>query len=166
MQKTTKRLWMILIVLLLGVLAASCGEQIDSSPANNPDQPVSSEDTPVPTDEPIEGEVIRKENAIIDEVQILIMESFPVQVSVHIEGQTRDGCTTVDETWSEQVDENTFEVHIVTVRPKDALCTEALVPFEVNVHLDVNGLPAGAYTVKVYDQTVEFVLEQDNVLPE
>lgn len=161
MHKKLHILWILLAALLL----AACGQEPNTVPPANLDDPVSSEDTPAPAETP-QGDVIREENAIVEEMEILIMESFPLQVSVHVEGQTRDGCTTVDETWAEQVDENTFEVHILTVRPEDAMCTEALVPFEVNVPLDVYGLPAGTYTVNVYELSDTFTFEQDNVIPE
>jgi inhibitor of cysteine peptidase len=165
MQKKNRMHWLRVIMPLFILLLAACGQQPDSS-INDPNQPVSSEDTPVPAEGQPDGEVVRKENAIVEKMDILIMESFPLQVSVHVEGQTRDGCTTVDKTWAEKTDENTFEVHIETVRPKDAMCTEALVPFEENVPLDVYGLPAGTYTVKVYDLSKTFTFEQDNVIPE
>jgi inhibitor of cysteine peptidase len=165
MQKKSGMPWLLGTLCLVILLLAACGQGPDSS-INDPNQPVSSEDTPVPVEGQPDGEVVRRENAIVEEMDILIMESFPLQVSVHVKGQTIDGCTTVDKTWAEQVDENTFEVHIETVRPKDAMCTEALVPFEENVPLDVYGLLAGTYTVKINDLSKAFTFEQDNVIPE
>jgi hypothetical protein len=38
----------------------------------------------------------------------------------------------------------------------------AIVPFEEIISLDVEGLPAGEYTVKYGDLTETFTLEQDN----
>jgi inhibitor of cysteine peptidase len=153
----------IFFLVLMTVLSA-CAPAGAQTPG--PDDPVSSDETPMPSKTPLEGDVTYEENAIIEKVDLLIMESFPLQVSVHVEGQLRDGCTVVDETWAEKVDETTFEVHIRTARPADAMCTQALVPFEENIPLDVNGLLAGTYTVKVYDQSATFTFEQDNVLKE
>ena len=45
------------------------------------------------------------------------------------------------------------------------MCTEALVPYEQAVPLDVAGLPAGVYTVTVNGVSDTFELAVDNVLP-
>lgn len=151
------------LFLLLAVLFAACQPNSLTPP---PDEPVSSDDTPMPTRTPPGDDVLIEENAMVEEVDILLLESFPLQVNVNVKGNLRNGCMTIHDTWAEQIDETTFEVHIQTSSPVDAICTEALVPFEVNVPLDVNGLPAGTYIVKVYDVEREFTFEQDNVLPE
>jgi inhibitor of cysteine peptidase len=46
------------------------------------------------------------------------------------------------------------------------MCTQALVPFEESIDLDVRGLPAGTYTVDVHGETATFTLDVDNVLEE
>jgi len=57
-------------------------------------------------------------------------------------------------------------VYLETVRPREAVCTEALVPFEQNIPLDVYGLERGTYTVNVNGIEESFELTTDNVLPE
>jgi inhibitor of cysteine peptidase len=101
----------------------------------------------------------------VDEIEIMMMESFPVQVSVRATGFLPNGCTVIDEAniTTEKTD-NTFNVHIPTKRPKDAICTQALVPFEINVPLDVYGLEKGNYTVDVNGVQDSFELQMDNVL--
>ncbi len=102
--------------------------------------------------------------AQVDEVDVLVLESFPVQIEVVIRGTLPDGCTTIDRV--EQVfdpDENTFWIDLSTVRRSDEVCTQALVPFEETVSLDVYGLAAGAYTVVVNDVRDTFTLEVDNL---
>ena len=103
--------------------------------------------------------------ASVDEIEIMMMESFPVQVSVRATGFLPNGCTVIDEAniTTEKTD-NTFNVHIPTKRPKDAICTQALVPFEINVPLDVYGLEKGNYTVDVNGVQDSFELQMDNVL--
>jgi inhibitor of cysteine peptidase len=58
-----------------------------------------------------------------------------------------------------------YKVTITTKRPADKMCTEALVPFEESVALEVVGLPAGTYTVEVNGVTASFTLDGDNALP-
>ncbi len=105
--------------------------------------------------------------ARVEEIDLLMMESFPVQVAVVARGYLPDGCTDIDEinqTFDEET--NTFFVEITTVRPTDAMCTEAIVPFEERISLDVHGLPAGTYTVDVNGVTDTFTFDVDNQLPE
>lgn len=99
--------------------------------------------------------------ATVERVDILILESFPVQVRVQAQGFLADGCTTIDTVTTERED-NLFRVRIATVRPVGQACTEALVPFEESISLDVLGLPAGEYTVDVNGTIDTFRLDVDN----
>ena len=160
-MKRTITLTLLLTVLLL----SACSPQAQNTPTPNPGQSVSSDDTPVPTPT-LGADMLLDEKAIVESIEVLMLESFPLQVHVNVKGQLPDGCTTVYDSWSGQTGDYTFEVHIQTARPQDAMCTQALVPFEENVALDVYGLPAGTYTVVVYDQEASFTFQQDNILPE
>ena len=54
-------------------------------------------------------------------------------------------------------------VKIITKRPTgDVSCTMAIVPFEETVSLEVEGLPAGEYTVQSDEISETFTFEQDN----
>ncbi|WP_158599192.1 protease inhibitor I42 family protein [Methanohalophilus sp. RSK] len=102
--------------------------------------------------------------ANVDNIEILVMESFPVQISVQATGYLSDGCTVIDEAnITTEKTGNTFNIDIPTKRPKDAMCTQALVPFEINVPLDVYGLEKGNYTVDVNGVQDSFELQTDNV---
>lgn len=114
-----------------------------------------------PTGTPSEGGVF------INDVELLIMESFPVQVQALIQGDLADGCTSISGIETERdVEARRFTIRIETTRDDDAICTQALVPFEESVSLDVRGLPAGTYTVDAHGETAEFTLDVDNVLEE
>lgn len=103
-------------------------------------------------------------DAVVDDVQILVMESFPLQISVKAIGNLPDGCTFIDEENIEVVNTgNVFDISLKTKRPKDLVCTDALVPFEVNIPLDVYGLEKGVYTVNVNGVTDTFEFTVDNV---
>lgn len=157
-----------LAFLLLGLLFLSGCTAPQASPApatRQPSQPVSSS-TPTagPTVEaPVPAKVVTGENAIIDGLQIMMLESFPVQVRAVIRGSLPDGCTTIKEI-NPTRDGKTFNIHIITERPAEAMCTAALAPFESAASLEVYGLPAGTYTVTAGDQTASFTLDVDNVL--
>ena len=134
------------LLVVVAVMVAACGGQPTETPSAGE----------IPSGEMTHGE------AMVDEIDILILESFPVQIQVLARGNLPDGCTEIDEIIREQEDQ-TFNVTITTVRSADAMCTEALVPFEETFSLDVYGLPAGVYTVDVNGVTGTFELAVDNV---
>lgn len=100
-------------------------------------------------------------SATVESMDLQIMESFPVQVRVTLSGYLPDGCTKIYEITAPR-DGETFTIDIVTRKPVDVACTMAIVPFEETISLDVEGLPAGDYAVKLDDTTETFTLEQDN----
>ena len=102
--------------------------------------------------------------AAIESVQVMLLESFPVQVRVVMQGNLPDACTKIGEISVER-DGNTFKVKVPTVRPADEMCAQVIMPFEETVALDAAGLKAGTYTVDVNGVTETFTLEVDNTLP-
>ena len=101
--------------------------------------------------------------AQIDEVNIQILESFPVQVEVLNRGSLPDSCTEMAQLNRPfDDDENVFWVEVTTVRAKEDSCAQVVVPFEELVSLDVYGLPAGTYTVDVNGVRGTFTLAVDN----
>lgn len=117
-----------------------------------------------PSSEPetlVPGGVIVKD-AAVNSIDIRILESFPVQVQIVALGDLPDGCTSVKDI-TQQKNGPTFFVTIKTERPSDVACTQALVPFEETITLDVYGLKAGVYTVNVNGVEDTFELTTDNV---
>jgi hypothetical protein len=150
---------------LLALILSACGPRPGGEPAASDDQPVSSDDTlPTPTTLPDSDNVIVNE-ATVESIEILLLESFPVQVNVHVKGYLGDGCTTLGSIIQER-EGDTFNVTIQTNRPADKVCTQMLVAFEETIPLAVQGLEAGTYTVNVNGVTDTFTLAVDNVLPE
>jgi hypothetical protein len=136
-----------LVPLFVVLLLAAC------APATATPAPIVSE---VPTHASV---------ALVKSMEILLLESFPLQVHAVLRGDLPDaGCTTVASV--DQVREgNTFRLTLVTMTDPLALCAQKLTPFEKVVPLEVYGLPAGTYTVEAggVKQTFEFTV--DNSLP-
>lgn len=103
--------------------------------------------------------------ANVESIQILTLESFPVQVHVIAEGYLPDGCTEIDKIKNER-EGNVFNISIGTKRPKDAICTQAIENFTETIPLKVQGLEAGNYTVNVNGVTGSFELAVDNIIQE
>lgn len=179
--KNTTLLAMALSMVLLFVLLAACTtpgdepvagndptatEEPAEEPTADPEEPVSSDDA-TPTaepeeEEPADGEMLIKD-AVITGVQILMMESWPLQARVQIDGELGDGCTELEPITTER-EGDTFYITVRTARPADATCTLELRLFSESVSLDIEGLEAGTYTVDVNGTTETFTLEQDNVM--
>lgn len=98
---------------------------------------------------------------IVESVDALIMESFPVQVNAVVTGTLFDGCVEIENAVVER-EGDTFSITFETERLIDALCQPGRVPFEEVVSLDVLGLEAGTYTVEAGGVTTTFTLDVDN----
>ncbi len=153
---------LVLLLIMAGLLVA-CSGNVDPTPASSP-APTNVPATPTQALSTPTGETVRGQ-ARVDSIQILTQESFPVQVDVRVRGELPDGCTMVDEVITQQTG-TTFQSVVGTIRPGDAVCTAAVVPFEEVVPLDVLGLDAGTYTVTVNGISGSFTLDVDNRLEE
>jgi hypothetical protein len=96
--------------------------------------------------------------APIHEVEVLFMESFPVQVGVHIKGGLRDGCTTFNDAVVTR-EGDTINIEVTTQRPRDAICTQVYGFFEENLNLGSDFAPGTTYTLDVNDYTTTFLYQ-------
>lgn len=102
--------------------------------------------TPGPTpDTYTDGFILRE--VPITAVEVLILESFPVQVRARVTGYFSDGCTTLHSVRQSRTG-NDVTVTISSKRPKDAFCTQAIVPYESTISLG-GQFPPGSYSVAV-----------------
>jgi inhibitor of cysteine peptidase len=146
-------MWMGLL-MVVAMAVSACGGIVRGEA--EPESPV---DVGAPSGEFTEG------LAVIDEMYVIKMERLPASVGAIVSGNLPDGCTELGEAVVTH-EGNTFLVELPTTRDPDAMCTMALVPFQVAIPLDVLGLPAGTYTVDVNGVTDTFTFEIDNVLQE
>lgn len=96
--------------------------------------------------------------APIHEVDVYFMESFPVQVGVHIKGGLKDGCTTFHDTVVTRSD-NSVKIEVTTQRPRDAMCTQVYSYFEENLNIGSEFSTGTTYTLIVNDYTTTFVYQ-------
>jgi uncharacterized protein (DUF2141 family) len=157
-----------LVLLITAVLMfVGCGgdepEPTAAASAVEPTQEIPATFTPEPEPTPLTEPVMGL--APVESIQILTLESFPVQINVQVQGNLPNGCTEIDENITQQ-DGTQFDVAITTIQEPDVVCTEAVVPFEEVVPLDVEDLDAGTYTVTVNGVEGSFTLDMDNRLPD
>jgi inhibitor of cysteine peptidase len=132
----------VIFLMVFGLILAAC------QPAEAPD------------------DYIYGEDAVVETLEVLLIETLPADATVNITGYLPDGCTKLDEITVER-QEDEFILSLITRTPAgDVVCTQALVPFEESVDLDILGLEAGTYTVIAQDQETSFTLAIDNVFEE
>lgn len=103
--------------------------------------------------------------ATVESLELLKKESFPVQIDARVAGVLPNDCTQIDSVVAQQAD-TTFNIVVTTLQAPGTDCGQAEVPFEEVVALNVNGLPAGTYTVSVNGLEGSFNFDVDNVLSE
>lgn len=155
-KQLSKILFLVMLIFMIVLSACQPSPIIEPDPDSSvsPSDPINK-----PVDKDYEG---YQQNAYVDSMEILILESFPVQVKVDVVGNLPDGCTSIVGSKSEMVNDSTFELSIYTERPEDMMCTQALVPFEESISLEVEGLAAGTYTVKGFGIEETFTIDVDN----
>ena len=99
----------------------------------------------------------------IDSVDVLILESFPLQVQLRVSGNKSVPCVELLTPAVSRKD-NVFTVVLAesTLGPEQS-CIAVIDPFEIIISLDVLGLAAGTYVVRVNGVTAEFTFNADNV---
>ena len=99
---------------------------------------------------------------VVEGVEVMLMESFPLQASAHLSGTLSDSCVVVSSK-SAQRQGNTFTLEIQVAVDEDVKCTGKPGVLDINVGLNIEGLAAGDYIVLAGEQSAGFTLTQDNV---
>jgi hypothetical protein len=100
---------------------------------------------------PEEGNIMQVDT-VVESVDVLVLESFPMQLNLVVKGYQPDGCDFPVQV--EQVrDGNTVTVHIYRQVPQDSICPMMIVGYDATIALE-GGFESGSYTINVNDQTV------------
>jgi hypothetical protein len=155
---------MIIFAMLLAACASAPVPQSDTS--TPPPFTVDVRDAALLTPAPAVGLLVNGEVQTVDSLEIAILKSLPLQVNATVKGSFPDGCTTLASITAVQEGDTTFRIRILTSRLANTMCTQVITPFETTVALEVNGLPAGEYTVIAYDKSATFTFGTDNNVPD
>ncbi len=82
----------------------------------------------------------------IVQIEVLLAESQPPQVSVEVTGYLPDSCTAPHETHQAQ-EGNTITIQTTTIRPKEIACAAVITEYQEQVFIGT--LPTGDYKVIV-----------------
>jgi inhibitor of cysteine peptidase len=102
-------------------------------------------------DEPNNGYITAP--VTVEAIDVLLLESFPVQVMVQVQGYLPDPCYEALEPVIER-DGNRFVIEIVGERDEDAMCAQVIEPYEENINL--GAVEPGEYAVEVNGVVKEF----------
>lgn len=146
---------------------ADSGDSADGSDSGSPDDAVSVTPDDVAKQPDVDPDAstnsgepapdpARRKLAQLNSVEILQMESWPVQVVVLASGDLPNPCHTV--WWEERPEGGTRVVDIYAVAPSDpdAVCAAVLEPFEVNIPL--GQFEAGEHKVIVNGEAHRFTI--------
>jgi hypothetical protein len=96
-----------------------------------------------------------EEGAIfIDSTDLLIAESFPVQIFLHVVGNTPTPCHHFTAEVAAPDEQNRIHVRIYTMVNPTLMCAQVLQPFDESVAILMEGAADGAYSVYVNGELV------------
>ncbi len=112
--------------------------------------------TPAEPGEPVVGEVPNDEGLLgspvyVDSAEVIIMESYPVQVAVLVKGNLPTPCHELHYQYEIQIfgSENRVDITLYSKADPTALCAQSLEPFEKQISLGLEGAVEGTYMVYV-----------------
>ena len=101
-----------------------------------------------------------------EQLELVQLESFPIQVQAHVRGTLPDSCTNIARV-EQAVDPpaRTISLRLIVETTAATSCQMTPTSFEEIVNLEVQGLPAGNYRVLLGGLSADFTLPADNVAP-
>ena len=91
-------------------------------------------------------------DTVIENVDVVILESFPMQLHLNVKGYQPDGCD-FPVLIEQQGEGNNINVHIYREVPTDVMCAMMLAPYEDTIVLE-GGFESKIVTIKVNEFTV------------
>jgi hypothetical protein len=129
--------------------------------APDADEPVSSEpvyiNTSIPTEQNLylpqtADQSLTRSPAFVDFKEILTLESFPPQFTLHLTGSLPTPCNQLRVAVSAPDSENKVLVDVYSVSDPDKMCMQVIEPFDINIPL--GSFPEGKYTLWVNGEMV------------
>ena len=128
----SKKLLFLVVFGVMSVLLVSCQTIPGAVGLVNPPQMT----TPTPTAEIVQG------LAMVDSIEINILEYQPIQIDVVSRGYMPDSCTYIQATNQDREGQFIF-ISIITSRPSNIECAQQKQPFEQHTNLDGSSLIPG-----------------------
>lgn len=159
MKKNITR--MFILIFALSACAPAAGNAFSSSPSYpnasypNASYPNPSNSMPIEQNsyapQPTDANLMRG-TAFVDIQEVLTLESFPLQFTLHLAGSLPTPCNQLRVAVSPPDTENKILVDVYSVSDPDKICAQVIKPFEANIPL--GSFPAGKYTLWVNGEMV------------
>jgi hypothetical protein len=134
----------LLLAFLTFTLLAACGPRTPTSPVDR--------DTPaILVPQPGE-ETLTRGAVYLDSVDLLTMESYPLQFSLLLKGNLPTPCNKLRVAVSPPDADKKIIVNVYSVSAPDTVCIQMLEPFSVN--FPMGSFPSGHYTLWVNGEQV------------
>ncbi len=142
-----KSLLVTTLLILFGLVLSAC---IPVVPVMN----VGGLPTAAPTSpaEPVTRE------AQVQSVSIQVIQGNPLQVNAVVRGNLSQACARLGQSQVQSTG-NAFQITLYEISPADQVCAQVVTPFETTIALNINGLPAGTYTVTANGASAVFSLQ-------
>jgi hypothetical protein len=127
----------LIVILVFAILVSACG--VSPNKGNEPVIPPDSQ-------EPSSDNLVRGE-VYINEAQLLILESYPVQIMMNVKGDLATPCEMLRVEVASPNDKNEIHVEMYSEVDFKVSCIAQLEPFEENVSIPMAGAADGDYTV-------------------
>jgi hypothetical protein len=141
-------------IYILTVLLTACGSPPPDAPVARPIDPsMISPEAPMKNDQyaPQPNDAALTRGAVfLESTNLLIMESFPVQISVNLNGNLPTPCNDLRAVVSVPDADKNIRIDLYSVMNPDAMCAEVLQPFEIT--LPLGSFPPGHYQVWVNNE--------------
>lgn len=118
----------------------------------SPAYPAPLQPYPAPWQPQAADKSLQRGEAFVKYAEVLVMESFPPQFSLHIQGSLPTPCHQLRVELAPPDDQDQIQVSVYSVTDPTTICIQVLSPFEVTVPLQ--GLSTGKYTVHVNGEKV------------
>lgn len=155
-----------IMVLLSAMVLAACAPVVPATPSevvmptSEPEEPVQTfpGEPAAPQEDPLapqpgdEGKT--RGEAFIHSAELYIMESYPIQVALYVQGDKPTPCNELRAVVQAPDEEMQIHVEIYTVRDPGMMCVQVLDPFDENIGIPMAGAADGSYTVWVNGELV------------
>ena len=93
----------------------------------------------------------------VEQFDIVVLETDPVQVRVVVYGWMSDSCMTI-RNFEQSREGRLISLKIITTRPADVMCAQMIKRFRETYPIETRDLPPGTYTLDVSGKQEQFTL--------
>jgi hypothetical protein len=130
-----KKLMLISCMLILAFLAA-CQPNLDEPVDSRPDQ-IAPTQGAEENEPPNAG--VKRGKVYIEEAQLLVMESYPVQISLHLKGELPTPCNKLQVDIADPDTERKIYVDVYSLFDPEVICVQMTKPFEESFPIPMQG---------------------------